>query len=173
MRSFAFRSLALFFAAAALAGCQSSALQTQTRFNPDEAAFIKAQGKSVISGHAFLKRATGVNVYASGEIVRLTPVTSYARERFTLLYGAGKFITAARMPKVDVDPVYAEHTRTTKADHMGRFSFDRVAPGRYYVSSQVVWRDSGQYLPAGGAMYDEVVVTGRESGEVEVILSGR
>jgi len=56
---------------------------------------------------------------------------------------------------------------------LGEFRLTRVAPGRYYVSSQVVWRDSGQYLPAGGAMYDEVVVTGRESGEVEVILSGR
>lgn len=172
MCSVSLRSVFLLLATLVLGGCHST-VQTQSRFDPNEAAFIKAQGKGVISGHAFLKRSTGVNVYASGEVVRLTPVTAYSRERFALFYGAGKFIPAGRIPKVEVDPVYADHTRTTKADHMGRFSFEKVAPGRYFVSSQVVWRERGEYLPAGGAMFEEVAVTGKESGDVEVVLSGR
>ena len=157
--------------ALALSACQST-IQTQAKFNPDEAAFIKKEGKGVISGHGFLKRPTGTTVNAAGEIVRLTPVTTYAQERFTKLYSGRKFVRAISMPKVDVDPVYASYTRTVKADHMGRFSFDNVAPGSYFVSTQAVWRERGQYLPSGGAMYDIVTITGKEGQAVDVILSG-
>ena len=165
------RIIVFVVAALALSACQST-IQTQAKFNPDEAAFIKTQGSGVISGHGFLKRPTGVTVGAAGEIVRLTPVTAYSQERFERLYSGRKFVRAISMPRVDVDPVYASYTRTVKADHQGRFRFDNVAPGKYFVSTQAVWRERGQYLPSGGAMYDLVTVTGKESGPVDVILSG-
>ncbi len=167
------RVAAIFAGAIFLAGCQSTtSIQTQSSFNPGEAAFIKKDGKGVIAGHAFLKRSTGNVVNASGEIVRLTPVTAYSRERFARLYGGRKYVAASSIPKVDVDPVYASYTRTAKTDHLGRFKFENVAPGRYYVSSQMMWRERGQYLPSGGAMFDEAVVTGKEERPVDVILSG-
>ena len=154
-----------------LAACQSS-VQTQAKFNPEEAAFIKKDGQGSISGHAFLHRKSGRNVYASGEIVRLTPVTAYSSERFARLYGGRKFVSALAMPKVDADPVYASYTRTVKSDHMGRFRFDNVAPGRYFVSTQITWRDPGEYLPQGGAMFDVADISGKEERPVDVILSG-
>ena len=154
-----------------LAGCQTT-VQTQSRFDATEAAFIKTEGSGVITGHGFLKRRTGNNVNAGGEIVRLTPVTAYSRERFEKLYHGKKFIAALSMPKVDVDPVYASYTRTVKADHMGRFRFENVAAGSYYVSTQTIWRDRGEFTPRGGAMYDIVTITGKETGPVDVILSG-
>lgn len=154
-----------------LAACQST-IQTQAKFNPDEASFIKTEGKGIISGHGFLKRRTGVTVNAAGEIVRLTPVTTYSSERFTRLYNGRKYVAAISMPKIDVDPVYADYTRTVKADHMGRFRFEKVAPGKYFVSTQAVWRERGEYLSSGGAIYDVVTVTGKEEDPVEVILSG-
>jgi len=165
------RFIALFASALLLGGCQST-VQTQATFNPDEASFIKKDGKSVIAGHAFLKRKSGTNVYASGEIVRLTPVTSYSRERFARLYNGRKFVSALSIPKVDVDPTYASYTRTAKTDHMGRFRFENLAPGSYYVSSQVTWRERGEYLPSGGAMFEEVKITGKEAEPVDVVLSG-
>lgn len=158
--------------ALSLAGCQSTTVRTQAAFNPDEASFIRKEGKGVITGHAFLRRKSGANVYAAGEVVRLTPVTAYASERFGKLYSGRKYIAAVSIPKVDVDPVYASYTRTVKSDHMGRFRFENVAPGRYYVSTQAVWRERGEYMPSGGAMYDEVTVTGKEERPVDVILSG-
>ena len=158
-------------AALLLSACQST-IQTQAKFNPDEAAFIKTEGKGAITGHGFLRRTTGANVNAAGEIVRLTPVTPYSTERFTKLYSGKKYVSAMAMPKVDADPVYASYTRTAKADHMGRFRFEKVAPGSYFVSTQTIWRERGQYLPSGGAMYDVVTVTGKEERPVDVILSG-
>lgn len=156
----------------AIGGCQTT-VQTQARFIPEQAAFIKAQGSSVIAGHAFLRRKSGTNVYAAGETVRLTPVTAYSAERFAKLYSGRKFVPALSMPKVDVDPVYASYTRTVTSDHAGRFRFENVAPGRYYVSTQLIWRERGEYLPSGGAMFEEVTVTGKETQPVDVILSGR
>lgn len=155
-----------------LAACQSTTVQTQAAFNPAEAAFIKKEGTATIEGHAFLRRKSGANVYAAGEVVRLTPVTPYASERFAKLYNGRKFVTAVSIPKVDVDPVYASYTRTVKSDHMGRFRFENVAPGRYYFSTQAIWRERGEYMPSGGAMYDEVTVSGKEERPVDVILSG-
>lgn len=165
------RLIILLLASLTLAACQST-IQTQAKFNPDEAAFIKKDGPGAITGHAFLKRKNGRNVYASGEIVRLTPVTPYSSERFSRLYGGRKFVSALGMPKVDADPVYASFTRTAKTDHMGRFRFENLAPGRYFVSTQVVWRDQGEYLPQGGAMFDVAEITGKEERPVDVILSG-
>lgn len=152
-------------------GCQST-VQTQATFNSDEASFIKKNGKGAITGHAFLKRKSGTNVYASGEIVRLTRVTAYSRERFTRLYNGRRFVAALSIPKVDVDPTYGSFTRTAKTDHIGRFRFENVAPGSYYVSSQVTSRERGEYLPSGGAIFEEVTITGKESEAVDVVLSG-
>lgn len=159
-------------AALALSACQSTTIPTQASFNPNEAAFIKKDGAGVIAGHAFLRRKSGVNVYAAGEVVRLTPVTAYSRERFAKLYNGRKFVSAISIPKVEVDPVYASYTRTVKSDHMGRFRFEKVAPGRYFVSTQAIWRERGEYIPSGGAMFDEVNITGKEEDPVDVILSG-
>ena len=165
------RFIIAILASLTLSACQSS-LPIQATFNPQEASFIKQDGKGVIAGQAFLKRDNGRNVYASGEIVRLTPVTSYSSERFAKLYDGRKFIRVLAIPRVEIDPVYASYTRTMKGDHMGRFRFDNVAPGRYFVSSSVTWREPDDFLPRGGAMYDMVEITGKEERPVDVILSG-
>jgi len=143
------------------------------RFDPAEAAFIKTPGKATIKGQAFLRDPHGASVrYAAGEVVRLVPATAYARTRFAHFYGQSKFVPAASIPKIQPDPDYAAYTRTTKAGSTGRFSFDNVAPGRYFVTSQLVYTPKDAFAPQGGAMYDEVAVTGKETDDIEVVLSG-
>ena len=165
------RFLIVVLASLTLAACQSSG-PIHAAFDPQEAAFIKKKGAGAITGHAFLKRRSGINVYASGEVIRLTPVTAYSKERFARIYGARKFASAIAIPRLEVDPVYASYTRTVKADHMGRFRFDNVAPGRYFVSTQVTWSNQDDFFSQGGAMYDVVEISGREDRPVDVILSG-
>ncbi len=160
-------------AALSLFACNSAA-PPDLRFDAAEASYIRTPGKGTIEGQAFLRDEHGqVNVrYASGEVVRLIPATSYARARMTHYYGDKKFVPAIAIPKVEPDPEYAAYTRTTKAGSTGRFSFDHVAPGRYFVTTQLTWKPKEQLLQEGGAMYDEVVVTGNEAEPVKVVLSG-
>jgi len=159
---------------AALSACNRTGPDPAIPFNPSEAAFIRASGKGTIEGQAFLRDKHGqVSVrYAAGELVRLVPATAYAQARFAQFYGEKKFVPATSIPRIDPDPEYASYTRTTKAGSTGRFTFDNVAPGRYFVASQLTWTPKGEWLQEGGAMYEEVVVTGKETASIEVVLSG-
>lgn len=156
----------------ALFACNSAA--PEMRFDPTEAAFIRQEGKATIEGQAFLRDQQGkVNVrYAAGEVVRLIPATAYAQARFSQYYGKRKFIPALLMPTPTQETEYAAFTRTTKAGSTGRFTFDKVAPGRYFVTTQLTWVPKGGLLSDGGAMADEVAVTGKETDPIEVVLSG-
>ncbi|WP_244613236.1 carboxypeptidase regulatory-like domain-containing protein [Methylosinus sp. Ce-a6] len=156
----------------ALSACNSAA--PDLRFDPAEAAFIRQEGKATIEGQAFLRDRQGhLNVrYAAGEVVRLIPATAYAQARFAQFYGTRKFIPALFMPTPTQEAEYAAYTRTTKAGATGRFAFDKVAPGRYLVTTQLTWVPKGGLLSDGGAMYDEIVVTGKETDPIEVVLSG-
>jgi hypothetical protein len=141
-------------------------------FDPSQAAYIKKQGGATLEGHAFLKDKGGSVKVAAGEIVRLVPATSFARARFAHYYRGTKFVSARYIPKIAPDADYAEYTRTTKSESNGRFSFDRVAPGSYFIATQLFWENKDEFFKQGGAFYEEVNVTGRETDAIRVILSG-
>lgn len=157
---------------AALSSACVSGPVTTSSFSAEEAAFIRKPGTGVIVGHAFRTRAKGQVVNAAGEVVRLIPATAYARERFKGIFEKTKFLPHWRYPDGQIDPRYAEFTRTTKSTARGRFSFDKVAPGTYFVSTQVIWGEEDAIFREGGSVYDEVTLTGKETEPVEVILSG-
>lgn len=145
---------------------------TTSSFSAEEAAVIRKPGTGTIVGHAFRTRSKGQVVNAAGEVVRLIPATAYARERFTSIFEKTKFLPHWRYPNGQIDPLYAQFTRTTKTTARGRFSFDKVAPGTYFVSTQVIWGEEDAIFREGGSVYDEVTLTGKETEPVEVILSG-
>lgn len=170
MRIGIFAAMAL--AGAIMAGCVERKPAT-VAFSTEEAAFIKKGGSGVIVGHAFRTKPSGVVVNAAGEVVRLIPATAFARERFANLYGKRKYIPHAAYPRDDdIDPAYSEYTRTTKAESNGRFVFDKVAPGTYFLTTQVIWGDEAAFSREGGSVYDSVTLTGKETEPVQVILSG-
>lgn len=176
-------------AALALAGCRSTpetaATLSAAGFDPGEAAYIKKNGAGSIQGHAFWRDDNGGTVNASGEIIRLVPATAYARQRFAVLYKGRRSLPANEIPRVDVDPQYAEFTRTTRAGSSGRFEFDNIAPGVYFVTGQVRYRDKDAYVKMnagayrqklhtgndGGAMFDTVTVTGKEERPIKLVLT--
>jgi hypothetical protein len=183
------RACASLLAAFVLAGCQSMSRPTQvataSAFDPGEAAFIKKSGTAKIEGHAFWRTGEGGTTDAGGEIVRLVPATAYARERFATLYRGGRSINASSIPQVEVDPAYADYTRTTRAESNGRFQFDNVAPGTYFVTTQIVWKDKHQYMhfqygvyhniqrvgQDGGSMFETVTVTGKDKETIKLVLT--
>lgn len=142
-------------------------------FSVEEAAFIKKPGTGIITGHAFRTKPSGAVVNAAGQVVTLVPATGFARERFANLYGGSKYVPHHAYPLPDeVDPAYAEYTRTTKAESNGRFVFENVPPGSYFVTTQVLWGDEYAFSREGGMVYDSVTLTGKETRPVDVILSG-
>ncbi len=156
-----------------MAGCQATRQPATIAFSPEEAAFINKPGNGVITGHAFRTKPSGAVVNAAGEVVRLIPATAFARERFANLYGKRKYIPHSAYPRDDeVDPAYARYTRTTKAESNGRFVFEKVAPGTYFLTTQVIWGEETAFSREGGSVYDSVTLTGKETEPVQVILSG-
>jgi hypothetical protein len=106
-------------------------------------------------------------------VVRLIPMTSYATARLEYYFHGAKFAPVSSIPKNDPDPNYVAHTRTTKAGPTGRFEFENVPPGRYYVSTQVIWKPEQSFVTQGGLIYEEATVAGAEVKPVEIILSGK
>ncbi len=157
-----------------LAACVGTERKPATvAFSVEEAAFIRKPGTTTITGHAFRTRPSGTVVNAAGEVVRLVPMTAYARERFQNFYGNRKFVPHRNYPREDnPDPAYGEYTRTTKAESNGNFIFRNVPPGQYFLTTQIIWGDEDAFAREGGSVYDSVTVTGKEQEPIHVILSG-
>lgn len=172
MRFLARFSISMSVCALVLSACNS--VSSDLRFDPGEAAFIRQEGKSTIEGHAFLRDTRGErNVrHAAGEVVRLIPATAYAEGRIAQLYRGRKFVPAIFVSSAEPDPGYVAYMRTTKAESNGRFAFDKVAPGHYFLTTQLIWTPKDALISEGGAIYEEVTVTGKETGPIEVVLSG-
>jgi hypothetical protein len=176
--------------AAALAGCRSTSEpaaspQASVAFDPTEAAYIKKTGPTTISGHAFWRDDKGGTVNAAGEVIRLVPATAYAQQRFAVLYRGQRSIPASQIQQTQPDPKYADYTRTVRAESSGRFEFEGVAPGEYFVTAQVRYKDKDQFVHIqggaynnymrvgddGGAMFERVTVTGREEKPIKLVLT--
>lgn len=149
-----------------LGACSSTGTLT-TAFDANAAAFINASGSADITGQAFLRRNDGIVVYGAGSEVRLIPKTAYSDERMQQIYGSGKQSYLGRAFTND-DPDYYNYVRTVIADGEGRFTFENVANGEYYLVTSVTWMV--QYVQQGGLLMERVSVTGGQ--DVNVIMRG-
>jgi hypothetical protein len=102
--------------------------------------------------------------------VFLFPATRYAVERFSAMFGGELRSYFGN----DVEPTpasYLHFRRETKVDMTGKFTFEKLWPGRYIVATRIYWREPRSYLTHGGAVYDVVEVKPDET--TAVILSGK
>lgn len=167
MQRFVFAILAVL----SLSGCQSTRgpEPAAALFDSTEAAYIHKRGDGRIEGQAFLVSPSGQTRLAAGEVVRLVPATAYARARFTHLYGDQKFVRARDIPQAPPHPEYVAHTRTTTSTSSGRFRFDDVPPGDYFIVTQKIYQSEGSLFPEGGAMYERVRISGGETARVVIV----
>lgn len=172
------RGACLAIVVAAVGGCTGTptprlAGEGPITFKAAEAAYIHKAGETRITGEAFFVDRQGKVHRAAGETVRLVPATRYARERFVRLYGGRKFIQANAIPRIAPQPEYVRFTRTAVADGRGRFVFDNVGPGAYYVTAQKIYQRRGSFVREGGAMYQEVRVPRGHRGPLKVVVAGK
>lgn len=152
------KKLSFVAAAVALTGCMQNVVEIQTPFDPNAGTYILANGRSAISGQAFMRQAGGGVVTCAGEDVTLTPATTYQQERMRVIYGdisGGSRTTGYGDVPPPPAPGAERLTRTTKCDAGGNFEFRNLAAGDYYVSTTVQWMAS-QYSYQGGYLSTRV-----------------
>lgn len=139
-------------------------------FDAKAAEHILKPGTGQIDGQAFLRRDYGRLVTAAGERVFLVPATAYAVERFARMFGGEN--RAYYGAEVDPPPdEYYRYRRETKVDMSGRFTFEKLWPGRYIVATRIFWTEPKSYLTHGGAVYDIVEV--KKDEITTAIISGK
>lgn len=136
-----------------LAGCAVE-IETTSKFDPVEAAYINTQGSATITGQAFMRQMGGGVVTCAGNEVDLIPAVTFSKERITKIYGnvtGGRVGALTGRSATGVDPRYFSMKRIAICDAQGNFQFDRVANGDYYLFSYVTWAVPGSMFPEGGS----------------------
>ena len=102
----------------------------KAEFIHEEYAPYAGEGTARICGQAYLSVDDGQQHAASGDRVLLAPVTSYTEEAFTVKVMRGRNL-------VDPDPNAAKFEKHTKTDAEGRFCFDGLPAGEYYIVADI------------------------------------
>lgn len=107
--------------------------QRMRTFEVSEYEPYAAKGTATISGQAFLKTQGGDVKYGAGETVILNPVTTYSKEWWSVSVERGRNMS-------EPDSRTASYSRTTTADGEGRFKFEGLPAGEFYVACSVTWQ---------------------------------
>jgi hypothetical protein len=118
-----------------LAGCSAAPSQTQEALIQKQSAPYRQRGNSTIAGRAFLLAPDGRQIPASAEEVYLTPVTTWAESRVASVLASNEIPEA--------DDRAAEVWWTARADATGRFSFEELAAGQYFVLAPIAYASGG------------------------------
>ena len=143
----------------------------QSTFDPREAEFARQPGNGVITGQAFLRQQGGGVVTCAGSQVALAPVTTYSQERTNIIYrnnirgfrsASQDAIFPLRLP--DPPPAFTENMRFSTCDAQGKFRFDAVPQGQYFLATRVTWQVGS--VPQGGNLMQRVTVAPSQSQDV-------
>src|SRR5690606_24754371 len=167
--------IAALVASTALVGCASMQPQTYIisgEFDEQYARQQIADGEGSILGTAFLRQQGGGVVTCAGQDTHLIPITGYATDRLTQIYGSEPLIgstsyrdarTMGPVTFVPDIPAYRESTKVTKCDAQGNFEFANIKDGEYYITTGVVWVVGARQ---GGALATKVKVHNGKSSKV-------
>ena len=147
--------------------------------------FAKKQigkGKNTITGSAFLKQLDGRIQKCSGSDVELVPATEYAKKRMNILYAlnqngrythTGRIIKFKSVKETDEEK-YWSLMRKTICDIDGKFEFENVHDGSFFIISDVVWgvvvNQYGSISSQGGPVMLPVTV---KDGEIKKVVVTR
>lgn len=129
-------------AAALLSACATTSTPTTTvaTFNVADFGWSTVPGDNAISGR--IAYAGGGRTWACAGSVGLTPETSWTRQRFQTLYGSTQraAIPVAIVRERSVSEAssdYQAFVRSTTCDSQGRFRFDNLPMGSWFIITPV------------------------------------
>ena len=137
-------------------------------YDSSEVEWSKLSGNSKIFGSGFLRQSGGGVVSCAGNEVSLIPASSYANERLNYLFGN---LQKGYNPNRYIDEAsssYLDDMRVTICDVDGKFEFNDIPSGVYYVTTRVEWMvgNSGQ----GGSLMQKVEIGQNESRRVVLTI---
>ena len=116
-------------------------------YNPEEFARYLVRGTAEVTGQAFMKTQSGDVKYAAGNEVWLNPVTSMSNQWYKEIYLGTNHLYPKKELTVDDETLekYGEAIIVTLGDGEGRFKFQNVPAGDYYMVTEVIWQVPGRY----------------------------
>tara|TARA_Y100000768_G_scaffold360450_1_gene317704 strand:- start:157 stop:687 length:531 start_codon:yes stop_codon:yes gene_type:complete len=156
-----------------LSGCASSGYVMKNSFSVDELDWFIAGGTTTVEGSAFLRQRGGGIVTCAGNEVNLVPVTKYSTERMTFLYENTEFgILQTGLPAIlrgklfkggETAGAYLKYLLKTTCDVDGKFQFQNVPQGSYYLITKVEWNTGrNMFENEGGMIMKRVLVNNKE-----------
>jgi hypothetical protein len=158
------------------AGCATPAppAQMTSPFNASDVAWSRGPGTATVEGRAAIPAGgSASHTCASGE-AQLLPAGTYAAEMMRIVFGSdvrgyAPLASSPRYP-ANIAADFKSTVRRIGCDAEGRFRFDAVPAGRWYVFSNVVWRTAGgEAAPQGGALMQRIDVA--EGARANVVLT--
>lgn len=126
---------ALICAALALSlGC-SHQVTPEESLNEREYARYRTAGSATIEGQVTMTLSNGTTLEGSACEVRLTPITTSSTEYIQKVVVPG----GTKQWEEDADSIWW----LAQADAAGRFRFEQVPPGSYYLTCLAAWREPG------------------------------
>jgi hypothetical protein len=126
-------ALALVIAAAsAVAGCAAKPDKVQDALLEKQSDRYRKRGDAAITGVAYLMRPGGGEILGNADEVYLTPVTTWAESRVV------DVLASNEIP--DSEDRAAEVWWVSRADSNGRFTFEELVDGEYFVLSPIPYQ---------------------------------
>lgn len=149
-------------------GCASGPhkIELSKTFDANQAREMIKPGVNIVQGSALIRQNGGGVVTCAGLTILLVPATQYASERMTHIYGNPNrgYNPATRQLGFNPDePDYVQLTQKTLCDAQGKFAFNKVADGDFFVVGNIVWNVGG---PQGGSLMQKVSVANASVSEI-------
>ena len=129
-------------------GCTPTVHERDTPFDESEYLSYVTEGTGQISGTAFVKRDRA-NVGEKRRPVYLKPATGYTAEWLD-------HVVIQRVPFVPPDPREKPAHRSTMSEEDGRFTFEKVPSGDYYLLCPIISEVPGYFGYGEGIIYRTV-----------------
>lgn len=158
---------------AAVVLAASAAAQAQPAFNAADVAWSRAAGTATVEGRAEVPNPGGQPQGCAGGEAQLVPADPYATSMMRFIFGNdargyAPFATARYPSEIAAD--FRNTVRRIGCDAEGRFRFDAVPAGRWYVFTNVVFRSArGDAEPMGGSLMQRIDVT--DGARTSVLLT--
>jgi hypothetical protein len=148
-----------------MAGCAAPLppAQMTSAFNASDVAWSRASGTATVEGRATIAAGSAASHTCAGGEAQLLPAGTYAAEMMRIVFGSdvrgyAPLASSPRYP-ANIAADFKSTVRRVGCDAEGRFRFDGVPAGRWYVFSNVIWRPAGgEATPQGGALMQRIDV---------------
>ena len=171
----ALRSVCVAVAVTVTSGCTTTPAppaQMTLPFNASDVAWSRAPGTATVEGRAAISATGEVPRTCAGGEAQLLPAGAYAAEMMRIVFGSDVRGFAPRGSSRYPTNIAADFSSTVRrvgCDPEGRFRFDGVPAGRWYVFSNVIFRSAGAEAPQGGALMQRIDVA--EGARANVLLA--